>query len=131
MADQCCVTAEELIAWVVNGTASPGERRQVHRHIAVCGQCRCQYVVSIALKRRLDAAAAALPRARLTFAALAAVERPSRIRRAERAVGLMEAAGTPAFATRVLRGILALADPRPSLRVNIPMVALVDTPLRA
>jgi anti-sigma factor RsiW len=122
-----CREVQELIPWVANGTANPGEQRRAFAHIAACADCRGDLVQALAMQTRLKRALQGLrecempwvPPRREPGEARDAV----RIRLVRQLAALVRALGMPALAAGALDLALGLADSRPAISVSIPAVA--------
>jgi len=125
-----CPEVQELIPWVVNHSASPEEQRSLHQHIAACAGCRRELVAAIALARRVTQAIATLSPAGCSWSDLSthlAEDDPQPAARpAESVLRLLETAGLPALAADAVRWALTLADPRPALRLHLPLAVVID-----
>lgn len=58
---EACEHVQQLLPWVANRTAASAEVAAVYGHIARCPACRRQLAQTLALQRRLQEAAEALP----------------------------------------------------------------------
>jgi len=125
-----CLEVQELIPWVVNHSASPGEQRSLHQHIAACTDCRREFVRAVAFQRRVREWVASLPPSQRAcpdaLPGAAREHRPPSVQTIERIARLLEVTGVPLLVASGLRLTMSLATSRPSLRLKLPLLASID-----
>lgn len=97
---ETCLGAQELMPWVINGTASSREQDECWEHIAVCRECRCELVRVAALHARVQRAMERVDNPRSVTGSFPVVTR---------LLPLLEALGVPALGPRVVGAALQMA----------------------
>lgn len=126
-----CGEAQYLIPWVVNRTATAGDQRLLHQHVAGCDQCRRELAQTLALHARVGGLVSALPGmptdAPVTLADVIPDDGGQQSRPSlEKLVVVMEALGLPDIITDALKATIDLRSGRPTLCLELPLVAPVS-----
>jgi predicted anti-sigma-YlaC factor YlaD len=131
--EDACRDVQEIMPWVVNGSADDAQRQLVDDHIAECEACRRELVRTSALMRRVGYLAAAMPPAddgwgRLAEA-LALAERPAGDPVLRTVLGALRALGMPDLVSGALEAAFAIKRGTLAVRLALPFVAPVEVPI--
>jgi predicted anti-sigma-YlaC factor YlaD len=129
--EDTCQAIRESVPWVANGTAEPHDTQLVHRHVAHCAECRRELAEVIALQASVSRSVSA-PRGLVgaDWAAIEAALAPLPEDRGQELVRrlavAMDLLGLPTVLSGTLSAALDLPGYRPTIRVDLPIVAHVD-----
>jgi len=126
---ELCSEIQELIPWVLNGSASDEESQLAHRHVMVCDDCRKELVQATIVARRIEVEMKRLPGLTLdemTKLSSTIPETRDDEPLMSKLAKLLDALGMPEIVGDAIRGGAVFTGDSPTMRLQLPMVAPVD-----
>jgi len=129
--DNLCDEVQQLIPWVLNGTAGVADQRALHRHIVECAECRREFGRAMILQRRLETLGRALGDMPCEEADRApdaedAQDAQSQGLSERDVVAIVETVGLPVVVAAGLRLVARVRGLQRPSRVEIPLVECIE-----
>ena len=129
--DDACRQAQELIPWVLNGTADCEDEHHLHGHTVECADCRRDLARASVLRHRVGEFVAALPsmpadgRLKLERGLGAQTESGSAAA-IEKVLVVMEVLGLPEVITGIVKTVIDASAGDSGLRLELPFIPSVE-----